>query len=551
MIVIKNLFSIGGSESMKSVSVKLMLAILGVTILSSFALASSSEWIIKKDSWSATDEKNYSAFIQALGESGCNSVTKCLKSPANPYRASDPSDYGFQSDCGKFPYLLRSYFAWKNGLPFSYATGVQSNDPGTRDIRYSPHGNHVTSRRAIVQRGGPINGLSAVRTVAAETFTAMFRVNPSKDDPNGQWSDFYSPSIVRTQIKPGSIVYDADGHVVVIYKVESDGRVKYFDAHPDNSVTHGTYGKKFARTGLGQGGGFKNFRPLILVGASRGSRGEYVGGQIKTVANSQIAGFSIEQYVPGRRGSSGAEFEVGGEWMSFQDFVRARLAGTLKYHPLEELSNGIEALCGDLTDRVTAVQTSLDAGIQNKSHPANLPTNIYGTDGEWETYSSPSRDARLKTSMQELLEHVTEMVKLYEQRSQRIDYTGANLPNDLRATYQKAADSCQISYKKTNGTQQPLDYDAAVKRVFKMSFDPYHCAEMRWGADTAQEMQSCDSRGEKISWYKAEQRLRNQIERQYSVRMGFSLSELQAGGPGTGVDKAPNVDLRSYLETLQ
>ena len=38
---------------------------------------------------------------------------------------------------------------------------------------------------------------------------------------------------------------------------------------------------------------------------------------------------------------------------------------------------------------------ALAAGLQNQSEPARLPVNIYGTEGDWEDYSTPARDFRL------------------------------------------------------------------------------------------------------------------------------------------------------------
>ena len=58
-----------------------------------------------------------------------------------------------------------------------------------------------------------------------------------------------------------------------------------------------------------------------------------------------------------------------------------------------------------------------------------------------------------------------------------------------------------------------------------MSFDPYECIERRWGA-RAEELAACTDDESKAHWYKAEQRLRNQIDRTYDVRMGFSLAQL-------------------------
>ncbi len=51
----------------------------------------------------------------------------------------------------------------------------------------------------------------------------------------------------------------------------------------------------------------------------------------------------------------------------------------------------------------------------------------------------------------------------------------------------------------------------------------------------------------KLAWYAAEQRLRNQLERSYDVKMDFTIDELNRKLPGSGVDSAPVVELRSFL----
>ena len=46
------------------------------------------------------------------------------------------------------------------------------------------------------------------------------------------YSDFYSPAINRENIIPGTIIYDPNGHVALVYKVTDDGNI-FFDPHPD------------------------------------------------------------------------------------------------------------------------------------------------------------------------------------------------------------------------------------------------------------------------------------------------------------------------------
>jgi hypothetical protein len=83
-----------------------------------------------------------------------------------------------------------------------------------------------------------------------------------------------------------------------------------------------------------------------------------------------------------------------------------------------------------------------------------------------------------------------------------------------------------------------------------MSFDPYQCAERRWGAANA-ELSTCPDGPLKQAWYAAEQNLRNQIDRTYDARMDFTLGELNAPGPGKGVPSPPDTDVRAYLESVR
>ncbi len=529
---------------------------VSVLVISTHALAS--PWSVGKESWTASDEKNYSEFVAALGASGCNTVDRCLKSAANPYRKSDPAGSFFDADCGKFPYLLRGYFAWKNGLPFSYASGVRSADGHGHDIRYSPNGNVVTNRRSIVSRGpdGAVDGYRALKLMQSEVDSAMYRIHPARDGVDrGLFSDFFSTHMDRESVRPGTMIYDVAGHVVVVYRVETDGRVRYFDAHPDKTVSHGVFGEKFARSRPGAGGGFKNFRSLRLVGASVGSSGYFYGGTVTAAPLSHTPGYSEEQFF-GNEASApytdnqwrNARFQVNGRQMQWFDFVRASLAiGELKYHPVEELQNAMDSICGDIQDRVTSVQAALTSGIQNHGHPGRLPNNIYGTDGEWEEFSSPSRDARLKTSFKEIRDRIQQMVDLYHHGDASVVYDGQNIKGDLLSAYNNRAAACTIQYRRTSGDWVTLTYDDILARLFKLSFDPYHCAELRWGATSPDELASCSDSSDKLQWYRAEQRLRNQIDRPYDVNMGFSVHDLISAAAHTGVDQAPDVDLRGYL----
>jgi hypothetical protein len=87
-------------------------------------------------------------------------------------------------------------------------------------------------------------------------WTGTYRTDPGQK--TGAFSDFYSPKIQQGSIRPGTAIYDVNGHVGIVYDIEADGRIDYMDAHPDFSVTRSTYGAQFGQSPAHLGGGIKN-----------------------------------------------------------------------------------------------------------------------------------------------------------------------------------------------------------------------------------------------------------------------------------------------------
>lgn len=514
--------------------------------------ASRAGYVVRFDHWSDADERDYSQWIEAIGRSGCNTTDSCLKGSGNSFRDTDPPGVRFYSDCAQLPYVLRAYFAWKRGLPFSYESGISPRG-ATSDVRYSLTGNQVTSRTDVLT--GSTDGYKLLRTLIAAISTASFRIHPALEHPRE--SDFYSPGIRVNSIRPGTVIYDPDGHVATVYEVQKDGRIEFMDGHPDNSVTRGTYDLRFVRAPPAVGAGFKNWRPIRLVGYTRGADGALVGGHMELTQNADIQDYSDEQFYgngprSGDAGWASGTFTLNGEQLDYYDYVRAMMAGgTLEMHPVSELADMIEEKCTDLHDRAQAVDIAIAAGIQNRPEPPRLPRNIYGTSGDWETYSTPSRDARLKTAFKELRDNVARFVEMYRTGNRHLIYTGSDLVGDLLGTYDRETAKCSISYRRTDGSTITLPYEEIRKRLFKLSFDPYQCIERRWGATDPAELSTCRDGPEKQAWYAAEQNLRNQIDRTYDARMDFTLTDLQMPGPGKGWPNPPNVDVRAFLLSMK
>jgi hypothetical protein len=238
---------------------------------------------------------------------------------------------------------------------------------------------------------------------------------------------------------------------------------------------------------------------------------------------------------------------LNGRPMDYYDYVRASLGGgELRFDPLREVADMVTSNCADLGYRADAVTLALQAGLAAQPQPDRLPVNIYGTEGDWETYSTPSRDARLKTAFKALRDNAQRFLTLWRARDPRLVYAGGDLAGNMLAVYDRAAAACSIAYRRSDGSPVQLGYEEARRRLFALSFDPYHCVERRWGA-AGSELASCHDGALKRRWYDAEQGLRNQLDRTYEARMDFSLGELEARAPGSGPATPPDTDTRAYL----
>lgn len=538
---------------------------LAVGLSGSFALAQSADWKVKKTAWTEADEKEYSEFVSKIGQAvekrECNSFQSCLNHPNNPYRGSDGSQLKVFADCAKLSYVMRGYFAWKKGLPFSVVSDIELRDVegNSGDPRYSRFGNVVMARTDFTPRKsstGEIKFANAItsinKTIVNEVYSANFRINFEGIDNSKLFADFYPVELTREAIAPGTNIYDPNGHVAIVYKVTDDGRIYFIDAHPDNSLTSGLFGTKFVRSNPGQGAGFKNFRPYRLEGAQFDTTsGSYYGGTIVPSKDSELPLHSLMQLFGTNLAMNDWKkgvFQIDGTTYPYYDYVRMKMSkGNLKLSPASEIKSLAEDLCQTVQDRIEAVDSALKSGVQKKAHPAQLPVNIYGTAGEWEEYSTPSRDARLKTTFKELRDLGENLLNLYNARDPRVVYNGTDIKGDMINSYKAVVNACKIQYTKSNGEKMALSLEQVRARIFALSFDPYHCAELRWGASSAAELATCGDDATKKQWYQGEQWLRNQIERRYDVRMDFSLGDLTGPKPGAGVATPPDTDIIGFL----
>lgn len=491
--------------------------------------AQSLNWEVTEQ-WNSTWEDRYSKFIEAIGQSKQTSLVKCINSPLNPYRIKTPPGLfaNLDVDCADLPYVLRAYFAFINKLPFSYTQEVGRIGEGT-DIRYSPNGNKPVKPPRKISGPDKPNVRKVLTDIISQISSAQYRTSPKFDPAEANPPDFYSPAINRKSIRPGTIVYDPNGHVAIIYEVEKNGVIHLMDAHPDNTISHIVYGKKFVRSRPEVGAGFKNWRPHTSAAPPDYSLVQYLGTK------------------QGVKDWKQASFSINGQPRDYYEYVRESMAdGALEYEPLSEFGAMLEYINADLLDRANAVEVAIAKHIDQRPHPARLPSNIYGTEGDWETYASPSRDARLKAGFLETQEKVEKFLQMADEHDKRLKFQGSReeLMQQLQQLYLAHAAKPAVHYQSSQSDEinVQLTFAQIEDRLFKLSFDPYHCIELRWGAEN----RGTHDPSEK-DWYRAEQRLRNQVDRLYGVVMNFTLDDLKAKKDGSGQDTPPTYRLREIL----
>lgn len=470
------------------------------------SMAEAAAWKLSRNLWSEEDEKVYSKFVEAICDSKYSNLNRFIKDPkVNPLYGEEDKKFNLSPDCADLPYALRAYVAYKLRLPFSYTASISGNGG---DQRYSK-GNKPTSFKDQDYFSSPQNLFSQVTLINS----GYFRMAADSQD-----SDHYPVKISKKSIVPGTVYYDPDGHVAVVAKVTEDGRVRVIDAHPDRTISKPWFGAKFTRGSKTNGGGFKKWRPISYTS----------GGTTVRTRNHNISDYSAEdqfQKSYSFRGKSG---------LGYHEYIRQALTDENRgSDPVRDFAFMMQDLYEDISYRAVAVEIAVEKGIHLKPHPGSLPWNIYGTDGLWEEFSTPSRDARLKVAFREFYDRSRQMVIEQEQ----LDPAAAReLASRLLQKYDQLSGQLQIAYDNSAGRKVTLSFADVNARLFDLSFDPYHSIEFRWGA-RGEELASAGDGETKRRFYDNERRLRNQLERVYNQATPLNM------GPETPVD----VDIRGWL----
>src|SRR6185312_8912887 len=207
------------------------------------------------------------------------------------------------------------------------------------------------------------------------------------------------------------------------YDITPDGSIRYMDAHPDESVTHGNFGAHIPKSAIGLGGGFKNFRPLKLVGAMQLPDGTYIGGHVVLAGNDAIADYSLEQYQGNvaTADNAASQFRYNNAPLDLYEYARASMSnGGFAFNPVYELEVSLSAICRDAMDG--------------------------------------SRDARkrVQSNLTTLYTDLSQNVDRWKQRDLRVAYHGISFKETLAKTYADQEQACLTTAAAAGQSRNPL-----------------------------------------------------------------------------------------------
>ncbi len=411
--------------------------------------------------WTRDAEKDFSSFVRTIGRARqadrCRFLVDCLNdATVNPLKAV--SDVPLQplenADCADMALQLRAYYSVKKGLPFEYVSSIQFTTNEGNDERYAAG---ISPRAGSVMRSTQFSTMDALlNDIADSVHSGFYRM-----DGTVETGDTYVVDVTPESVVPGTVFYDPNGHVLIVYDVDPDGTVKFLQGSPPNflSTTILTTNNKLG--GRSQGGGFRGWRPLTYTKNASGEGGTYA-----RTPNASLP-----------HASATAQYTQTGD---YYDWVRTRLA-TVVVPPTERFRGLAANICTAAKNRVAVVA----GGAPFVNAPVTpIPANIYGASGDWENWASPGTDSKLRGAFRELASFVRKTSAVPEASLPSIMWAQghAALGVAYRQIWAEMAGQCRVTYQNSAGSGVTLTLSAIEARLFDLSFDLNHCPEMRWGA---------------------------------------------------------------------
>jgi hypothetical protein len=396
------------------------------------------------------------------------------------------------SACGTVPILLFIYYCAVRGLPATF-TRVGGSGP---DIRYSV-GNHPVYRLDPLAFGDLASYVRAVFFGESNYTTGNWRTAPDLEG-----TDTVPVSVSPESTIPGlTVLYNSDGHGLLVARVTITGTVNLLDGHPDGSITAG---QTLAAVEpvlasvpeKSRNRWYAGWRMIRLARCLRNQRGAITGIRPCTNEEMRPHGYSDEQYTDILAIRRGQPVNIRGKSVhvsSFPEYVRSKLQTTEGLDLRALVHDWAEQLHTLFQERAIFVAEAWENVL--REGPIALPDtkNIYQAEGRWELWSSPSSDCDRKSAyflgvdqLDSLVrEHAAGRSGLLSTPSGRPVRSTAELVREILEEKRRAFEGRAITYTTSRGRQVTLGLAEIETRLFTMSFDPNHAPEIRWGAAPA------------------------------------------------------------------
>lgn len=442
------------------------------------------------NAWTSAEERLYSVWLERLFDSSpsddtrtWDGVTTLLRDPERNIlfghlQPGDDDRLELKADCADLSYVLRAYFSWKLRLPFAFRSCDRADDGKPPSCR-SRAGDNL------------MHGFAGDEVDVFEAFSNSYvrpAVNSSsaRTRPRDEESDYYPVPLSREALAPGTLFVDPYGHVLMIVDwvpqaLDRYGILVAADAQPDGTVGLRRFWRGSflfdADTEAG-GTGFKQYRPRIVR-----------DGAIVNLTNQQLAGtrqftpFSVEQYAGG-----------------VEAFYR-KLESVINPRPLDPFARQralVDAFEEQVARRVVSVDNGEDYLRKHGFELIDMPygASIFLTSGDWEKFSTPSRDLRLLIALDTVARFPDRVAASPERFGIASDGVGEVVAR-LREALARELEARKITYRGSDGTARSRSLAEIVERqeALEMAYNPNDCVEIRWLAlPDSDEMASCKRR---------------------------------------------------------
>ena len=496
-----------------------------------------SVWPVR-NSWSRSTENLYSAWIEKLFDAPLDAAPswkalhEVLRDRSRNFLfdhlglREDQIGLIIRPDCADLPYFLRSYFAFKMGLPFGYAKcnrgaggeaprcpvwwNIQNEEPRlTPEQRMASVTMLDMFGRPIMQPAagltprppGPMGSVPPVMsapaprplglaqsfgrylsTVADGVHSGSGRTALADDN-----TDYYPVALNQETLRPGTVYADPYGHILMIARRvpqtdDAAGIILAVDGQPDGTVARKRFWRGnflFAQDPALGGPGFKRFRPVVRE----------KNGTLHRLTNDEIA--KNPQY---------GDFSLDQSRYGVEDFYD-RMDDVMSPAPLDPLRAMKEAIAA-LEEQVKARVTSVENGRKFQSSgrgDAEMPdgASIFETTGAWEDFATPARDLRLLIAIDVVRGFPERVARRPERYAMPKNKSVADVKAELESVLASELAARKISYTRSDGSPWTLTLKDVGDRVtaLEMAYNVNDCVELRWGApENSAEASTCKRR---------------------------------------------------------